>query len=88
MGKKRTRKTRTSMGKNSSVRRSLVVATNEDRHPLDIHFNKLQAWRDGKNPWLTVENPTKATNALFIRVRANSYLGDPKAPGFFKEKEA
>lgn len=80
MGKKKHRSKLTSKGAHSTVRRSLVVATNAARSALDLWSNKTAAWREGKNPWLTIENPDKsATNRRHIRVRADEYLGSPRA---------
>lgn len=87
MGKKRHRKSMKSKGIHSSVRKGIVRAVREDRNPYDIHFNKLDAWKKGLNPWLTVENPLKATNARYIRVRANEYFGDPKAVFLIGKKQ-
>jgi hypothetical protein len=81
MGKKKHRKSLTSKGSHSTVRRSLVRDTNAERSVLDTRFHKIAAWREGKNPWLTIENPDKsATNRRFIRVRAEEYLGNPRPP--------
>lgn len=82
MGKRRTRSSVTSKGE----RRSVVAGVKEarsDRSEFDKALNKLAAWRAGKNPWVTVAGA--ASNARFVRVRANSLWGDPKkiAQGLF-----
>lgn len=78
MGKKRLRKKLVSSGKRSLVSGALVTATNAARDVHDKFLNKLDAWKKGQNPWITIENPTKATNRKFIRVRAEDYFGPYK----------
>jgi hypothetical protein len=81
MGKKKHRKSLTSKGSHSTVRRSLVRDTNAERSVLDKRYHIIAAWRASKNPWLTIENPDKsATNRRFIRVRAETYFGSPRPP--------
>lgn len=75
MGKKRIRKTQTSKGQ----RRSIVAGVKEarrDRSEFDKANNKLQAWKKGQNPWVTVAGTQ--SNQRFVRVRANTLWGDPK----------
>jgi hypothetical protein len=75
MGKKRTRKTVTSKGQ----RRNVVAGVKEVRQSVtefDKALNKLEAWRKGKNPWITVPGPS--SNKPFVKVRANSVYGDYK----------
>lgn len=75
MGKKRTRKTVTSKGQ----RRNVVAGVKEVRQSVsgfDKALNKLEAWRKGKNPWITV--PGTASNKPFVKVRANHVYGDYK----------
>ncbi len=75
MGKKRIRKTQTSKGQ----RRSIVAGVKEvrrDRSEFEKTNNKLEAWRKGQNPWITV--PGTQTNMRFVKVRANNLWGDPK----------
>lgn len=75
MGKKRTRSTTVSKGE----RRSVVAGVKEarrDRSPVEKALNKIEAWRAGKNPWITVRGPSKKES--FVRVRANALYGDPK----------
>lgn len=84
MGKKRIRKTVTSKGQ----RRSIVAGVKEarrDKSEVEKALNKLEAWRKGQNPWITV--PGTASNMRFVRVRANSLWGDPKkiAQGLFNK---
>jgi hypothetical protein len=76
MGKKRARKSKTSKGIHSNVAASTLKAVRRDVSEVTQAMNKLDAWKKGKNPWITV--PGTATNARFIRVRANSVYGNPK----------
>lgn len=78
MGKKRTRSTTVSKGE----RRNVVAGikdVRQGRSVLEKMLNKLDAWRQNKNPWITVPGP--ASNARMVRVRANSVWGDPKKTG-------
>lgn len=75
MGKKRTRKSITSKGQ----RRNIVAGVKEVRQSVsevDKALNKLEAWRKGQNPWITV--PGTASNKPFVKVRANNLYGDYK----------
>jgi hypothetical protein len=79
MGKKRTRKTVTSKGQ----RRSIVAGVKEVRQEKsegEKAYNKLQSWRKGQNPWITVAGTQ--TNKRFIKVRANTVYGDPKRASY------
>ena len=75
MGKKRSRSTVVSKGE----RRNIVAGVREARQgrsELEKALNKLEAWRAGKNPWLTIPGP--GSNKRFIRVKANNEWGDPR----------
>jgi hypothetical protein len=75
MGKKRTRKTVVSKGQ----RRNIVAGVKEVRQSVtefDKALNKIEAWRKGKNPWITVPGPS--SNKPFVKVRANNVYGDCK----------
>ena len=75
MGKKRIRKTVTSKGQ----RRSVVAGVKEvrrDRSPIEKAMNKLEAWKKGQNPWITIPGPS--SNMRFVRKRANEVYGDPR----------
>jgi hypothetical protein len=76
MGKKRARKSKTSKGVHSNVAASTLKAVRRDVSEVTRTLHKLDAWKKGKNPWITV--PGTATNARFIKVRANSVYGNPK----------
>jgi P2-related tail formation protein len=79
MGKKVKRKTKVSKGIHSNVTASTLKAVRNDVSELTRALHKLDAWKKGKNPWITV--PGTASNARFIKVRANSIYGDPKKSG-------
>lgn len=76
MGKKVKRKTYVSKGQRNSVARSTVNAVRRDRSEVEKAMNKLNAWRAGKNPWITVPGPS--SNMRFVKVRANALYGDPR----------
>lgn len=75
MGKKKTRTAMSSKGE----RRNIVAGVKEvrqGRSEAQKAINKLEAWRNGKNPWITVPGPQ--SNMRFIKVRANNLYGDPR----------
>ena len=76
MGKKVKRKTYVSKGERNSIARSTVKAVKQGRSELEKAINKLNAWRAGKNPWITVPGPSK--KEAFVKVRANALYGDPR----------
>lgn len=78
MGKKRIRKTYRSAGIHSNVAKSTLKAVRKDVPLIEKELNKLRAWREGKNPWVTVENKQRGTNRPFYKVRANEVWGNPK----------
>ena len=70
----------TSKGTHSSVSSTVTRAVRSARTVVDKMANITSAWKAGKNPWVTIENPDKsATNKLFIKVPANTYFGSPFA---------
>ena len=79
-GKKSSGKTYVSKGERPNVSRSLIKAYRRDMYtPIEVALNKLEAWKKGKNPWITIPNPEGQSNKPFIRVRANDYYGDWRA---------
>lgn len=76
MGKKVKRKTYVSKGERKSISPSIVSAVRRNRSPIEKALNKINAWRAGKNPWITVPGPS--SNMPFVRVRANALYGDPR----------
>lgn len=78
MGKKRIRKTYRSAGLYSNVSNSTLKLARQGVPLIDRALNKLKAWREGKNPWITVENKERKSNRPFYKVRANDLYGNPK----------
>jgi len=76
MGKKVRRKTYVSKGIHSNVSAALLKSMRQDVNPIERAMHKLNAWRQGKNPWITVPGPS--SNMRFIKIRANTYYGDPR----------
>lgn len=69
----------TSKGTHPAVRSSLAKAVRADRSPVDTTLNILKAYNEGRNPWVTIDNPNpKETAKRKIRVKANSLWGLPK----------
>lgn len=78
MGKKRSRAKKVSKGIHSAISSSAISATKRSVPAIDKAYNKLAAWRAGKNPWLTIENVGGPADKLFRRVKANTVWGNPK----------
>lgn len=79
MGKKRTRGKYISKGTRVNVAKETLTAVRSSVPEVTRALNKAKAWKEGKNPWITVPNPVRnETNKKMIRIRANSYYGDPK----------
>ena len=76
MGKKKTRSSMTSKGERRSISKSATQLVRRGRTDAEKLMNKIDAWRAGKNPWITVSGPS--TDKRFVRVRANNIYGDPK----------
>lgn len=72
----KTRKSYTSKGTGRNVAAATCRLMRESVTVLDKELFKRRAWKQGKNPWITIPGP--ATNMRFIRVRANTVWGDPK----------
>lgn len=77
MGKKKIRSTVTSKGERRSISKSVIKAARNEVTELDKALNKIRAWEQGKNPWITVFNPA-STRERYVKVRANQVYGDPK----------
>lgn len=86
MGKRRTRSKYTSNGERRSVSRETLKLMKRSASEIDKGLNIIQAWRAGKNPWITISGIT--TRERFVKVRANDYYGDPKKStyGIFRGK--
>lgn len=76
MGKKRIRSTKVSKGDRKNISSSIVKATARDVSPFDVELNKIKAWRQGKNPWISV--PPSGDSVMWTKKRANDIYGDPK----------
>jgi len=75
----KTRKKYTSKGIHSTVSRGICQSIRADRTYLQKLENISIAWKQLKNPWITIPNPDKsATNRRFIKVKTNTYWGNPK----------
>lgn len=75
MGKKVKRKTYVSKGqRNGNI--AGVKEVRRSRPEVEKALNKIEAWRAGKNPWITVPGPSKKES--MVRVRANALYGDPR----------
>jgi hypothetical protein len=78
-GKKSSGKHYTSKGQRKSVSQRTLNAMRRDRSCAEKMINIQRAWLQGRNPWITIENPNKEqTNRRFIRVRVADLNGDPK----------
>ena len=84
MGKKKSRAKYTSKGTGKSVSNARARGGRSLTDKFDVALNKLEAWKKGLNPKVTVANPNpQETNRPFIRVALNVLLGDPrKRKGF------
>lgn len=69
-----------SKGERRSIARGICKAVKRDRSVIDHWMNKQRAWLKGQNPWITVLNGnTSDTRARYVRVRAETEWGDPRA---------
>lgn len=86
MGKKVKRKTYVSKGERNPIAKSTTAAVRRSVPAIEKALHKIEAWRNGKNPWITVPGPSK--KEAFVRVRANSIYGDPRyaMANIFKNK--
>ena len=75
MGKKSQRTSRTSKGVHGVVANKHRVRA-ADRSYVENFLIAQDAWYEGKNPWVTIENPNKNETAKrHIRVKADQYFG-------------
>lgn len=81
MGKKRSRATKTSKGQRPNVSSGLTLAVAQSVHPIDKMLHKIDAWLEGRNPWITIEDSNGPADRRFRKVRANDLWGSHKAPG-------
>lgn len=76
MGKKRSRKTKTSKGTMNSISKAIIRAVKQNRGQDYRISNVMDAWISGKNPWVTI--PGTEPNKRFVRVKANDLWGQYK----------
>lgn len=75
MGKKSSGKTYTSKGQHSNVSKATLRGMRAMKSEADKLLDKQKAWLNGKNPWVTIANPSKEdTSRRFIRVRYNDIM--------------
>ena len=68
-----------SNGTHSNVKRSTLTKMKQSQTGAERALNKSKAYWAGKNPWVTIENPSKnETNRTHIKVKANTLWGTPK----------
>ena len=79
MGKKRARKSYTSKGQRPNVSSSTLNSARQGLSAVEKATNKVDAWKKGLNPWITVPGPSK--DKMHVKVRANTIYGDPKRSG-------
>lgn len=79
MGKKRCRSKKISKGERVNVNKGILKSIARDVSVVQKELNKILAWKAGKNPWITISNPSNEnTKERTIRVRANSVYGSHK----------
>ena len=83
MGKKSSGNTYQSKGERPNVKRNILNAVRRDVAPSQKMEHIMNAYLEGRNPWLTVPNSnTNETNKKFIRVKSEDLWGNPKHRGF------
>ena len=80
MGKKRCRSSYKSKGERRNIVNGLARRTEAQKTQ-----DKLEAWKRGKNPWITVDRGGRASNERYYKVRANDIWGDPRKISCFYE---
>lgn len=75
---KKKRTSKTSKGERANISRSIVKAVKASVSFVDKEMHIVNAWRKGKNPWVSVANVNGPSNRPFIRLRANAVYGDPR----------
>lgn len=77
MGKKRTRAKYTSKGQRASMDTRPLKQLHRERSVVDIANQKMDAFLNGKDVWITIDNPNpKETAKRKIRVKAKTLYGD------------
>lgn len=68
-----------SNGDRPNVNKKLLNGIKNDQLPAEKMLNIQKAWLNGKNPWMTIDNPNKEqTNKKKIRVKMNDIMGSAK----------
>jgi len=76
--KKKSRDHRVSKGI-VGVNKQISKELRRERSGVNDALNRVKAWKEFRNPWITIANPSKTQTAKkFIKVRANDTWGDPK----------
>jgi hypothetical protein len=80
---KKLRAKTTSSGSMRSVSKSTIQLTKDQVPEVVKVIQKLDAWKAGKNPWLTLYNNSGGASSmdksrLYTKIKANDYLGDPR----------
>lgn len=79
MAKKSAKASYTSKGVHSTAKSGLLNSVRADRSKLDVALNVIDAYRAGRNPWVTIDNPNpKETAKRKVRIKANDLWGSPK----------
>ena len=75
MGRKRSRTKQPSKGERVAVRRDILKEVRADQSGLSQMINKVDAHRQGKKTWVTIENPNKKeTNKTGRKVPGHSFF--------------
>lgn len=77
MGKKVLRKKYVSKGKVGGDSNGILAAVRAKIDPFQKDLNKIRAWQNGQNPWITVPSSStrEKNNTPFTRIRANDLWG-------------
>jgi hypothetical protein len=68
-----------SAGINSNVNSKTLNSIRRERLPSEVLMNKLNAYLNGSDPWMVIDNPNKEqTNKKKIRVKASTMYGSLK----------
>jgi len=78
MGKKKHRSGYTSKGQRRNVSKENCKMVKNNVSAADKALNIIEAWRAGKNPWISIVDINRAQGRQHTRVRANDCYGNPK----------
>ena len=80
MANKTSNKTKyTSAGLHRNVSKHTLNGMKKMLPSWTVFMNKFEAYLNGKNPWITIQNPNKnETNKRFIKVKAVDMYGSLK----------